>query len=98
VGGEPEPEADVLLDHEDRLPRLAHDADRVRNALEGLRVEPERRFVEEDQPGVEHERAREFDHAPLASGEVACLVLPALADDREEALDLLVAPAHELAL
>ena len=48
VRGQPQPEADVLLDEQDRLAGLAHQRDRLEDLLERPRVEAERRLVEQD--------------------------------------------------
>ena len=74
VGRQPQAEADVLLDEQDRLAGVAHQDDVLEDLLERLRVEAERRLVEEHELRVEHQRARELDHPPLAAGEVARLL------------------------
>ena len=61
------------------LPRLVQQRHGVEHGPQRLRVEAERRLVEQDQLRVEHQRAGELDLPPLAAGEVAGLVAGPLA-------------------
>src|SRR5689334_21453005 len=67
-----EREHGVLLDHEHGEPfalvQLADDAEDLRDEE---RREPERRLVEQQQPGAEHQRPREREHLLLAAAERA---------------------------
>src|SRR2546423_1971541 len=80
---EPEPEAHVLLYQQDRPAPRDHALDAVVDHLQRLRVESERRLVEQHHLRLHHQRASELDHAPLPAREVAGLVRPPLAEHWE---------------
>ena len=95
VGRQAHPEPDVLLDDEDRLAALLEHHHRVVDRPQRLRVEPERRLVQQEQHRVEHQRAGELHHPSLAAGQVAGVLVAALGDDREQVGDLVVPLLHQ---
>src|SRR6266498_2909160 len=71
VVGDPEREVRVLLDEEQARLLLAVHAHEDLEDLAGEEGgEPERRLVEEDEPGSRHERPPDGEHLLLAAGEV----------------------------
>src|SRR5574341_223972 len=94
--GDGERVTDVLLDEQHREALPANDAlDRLQDALDEERREPERRLVEQEQAGPHHEGHPETDHALLAPGERAGELLPSLGEDRQEGQDRLPPLRHE---
>src|SRR5205085_4209564 len=81
-------EARVLLDEEYRPAAFVQGLHRLENGMTRLRVEPHRRLVEEDEPRVEHERARNLDQLLLASRQRARPLVAPLLDQRETLGDL----------
>ena len=87
--GERERDVHRLLDEDDRRPAVADRADDPEQLLDDDRREPERELVDHEQARLRDERLPEREHLLLAAGQVARRLLPAIAQDGEEAEDLL---------
>ena len=107
VLGELERQGGVLLDNEHRDAGLAVDlAQNPEQFFDDQRREAEGRFVEEHQPGPQHQGAADRQHLLLAAGQRAGLLVAALPEAREMAVDPLdiggdagaVAPGHRAEL
>ena len=79
-----EGDVDGLLDEDDRRTALADLLDHGEQLLDDHRREPERQLVDHQQARLREERLGEGEHLLLATGEVAGVVVPALAQDREQ--------------
>src|SRR5919198_1413216 len=98
VGRQPQAEANVLLDHQQRLACLAHLLYCPSDHPQRLRVEAYRGLVEHYQGWVEHQRAGELDRPPLSAGEVASLLRTTFADHGEELGDRAEATLEEFSI
>ena len=84
VGGHAQPEPHVLLDQQHRRTGRVGVAHQLGDPGQALRVQPQRGLVEQQHARVDHQAARDLDHAALAAGQVARLVVRALGHDRDE--------------
>jgi hypothetical protein len=83
----------ILLDDDGRQPFVAHHArDRPQQLLHDDRRQPFQRLVEQQQPRVQHQRARHGQHLLLAARELGAHVRPALGQAREHRVDPLHVP------
>ena len=73
-----------LLDQQDRQASLPQGDNRLEDVLDDDGREPERGFVEQQQPGLAHQRAPDRKHLLLAAGECSRQLLPALLQTGEE--------------
>ena len=88
--GEFERQGGVLLDNEHRDAGLAVDlAQNPEQFFDDQRREAEGRFVEEHQPGPQHQGAADRQHLLLAAGQCAGLLPAALPEARKMRVDLL---------
>jgi hypothetical protein len=86
VAGQPQAGPGVLLHEQDRGAVGVDLPDRVEHGPQHLRREPHRRLVEQQQPGLEHQRAGELDQ-PLLAARQAARLLPRPAGDLREQVE-----------
>ena len=79
----------VLLHQEDRHALTVDVADRVEDLLDQDRRQPHARLVQQEEPGVRHERTADREHLLLAAREGAGHLTDALGEPREEGEDAL---------
>ena len=84
---------EVLLDKENAYALSAQANDNCFKMLDHDRRKPLRRLVHEDELRVEHQRARDREHLPLAAGELAAAMPGALGKPREGLEDASQVPA-----
>src|SRR5438105_15443063 len=89
VCGDAETRARVLLDQEQRASFTVHIADGREDKRTGLRIEAHGGLVEDEESGVEHERARKLDDLLLAPRQRGCRLMAPFRDDREAVADTL---------
>src|SRR5579884_3740874 len=77
----------ILLYHEHRLSGPSHEIHLIQDGAQRLRIEPHRRFIEENQPRIKHERTSELHHLLLTAGEGPGLLLGALPNYGKEILN-----------
>jgi hypothetical protein len=92
VAGQPQARAGVLLDEQDRRAAGVHLPDRVEHGTQDLRRQAHRRLVEQQQPGLEHQRAGELDE-PLLPARQAARLLPCPGGDLREQVEDRLDPA-----
>jgi len=87
VAGQPQPGPRVLLDEQDRGARRVHLPHGVEYRLEDLRRQAHGRLVQQQQGGLQHQRAGELDQPLLPAGQAAGLLRAPLRDLREQLED-----------
>jgi hypothetical protein len=81
----------VLLHEQHRGPLSIDLNDQVADLLHDERCEPERRFVEQQQPRLRHEGAPDGEHLLLPAGEVASDLRAPFSEHGEQSVDALEA-------
>ena len=76
---------EVLLHQQDREPCLAQVDHDLLQVLHHHRRKAFGRLVHQDQLGIDHQRAGDREHLPLAAGKLAAAMVPALGKSREQA-------------
>src|SRR5580700_933631 len=90
--GDLEAHARVLLHEQNGNPLVPHFRDNGENLTHDERCEALGRLVEDEQLGIEQERASDREHFLLASGELASAIFLAFGKPREERVDSLDRP------
>src|SRR6266567_6902534 len=84
--------ARILLHQQNRYAFIAHARDNLEHLAHDQRREALRGLIENEQLGIEQQRAADREHFLLAAGELAAAVLLAFGEARKQRVDALDGP------
>ena len=90
--GDPRQRADVLVNHQDRLPGLFQTRQTLPDFFADERRKTLGRLIENEQSGIGHQRAADGEHLLLAARELVAAIAYPLAEARKDAEDAFKRP------